>query len=260
MPIEPHQEAHPVSDDPEELKRKVEDLDREKRQIISLVSHDIKAPLNRVFALVQLLQLEDANLTTDQHNILDKMQLVVADGLSLIRNLVDYRNLEYKRIEVIPEDINVQEILQLVVRNFTSLASKKKVKITLEVPQNLTLRSDHRCLIRAFENVVSNAVKFSGEDKEICIQARKTHDGVSVSFQDEARGFTQDDMANLFQKFQKLSAQPTAGESATGLGLFITKAMLEKVGGSISCTTREGVGSTFTIQLPFTMEVQNGIS
>ena len=250
MSFEPSQEAHSLSDDPQELKRKIEELDREKRQIISLVSHDIKAPLNRVFALVQLMHLDETNLTAEQRGFLDKMHLVVADGLALIRNLVDYRSLEYKKIEIIPEEINLAVIMQMVVRNFTSLAAKKKISLEMDVPQDLIIRSDHRCLIRAFENLISNAVKFSAEGKKVTVRAKDSGKGIVVIVQDEARGFTKEDLNNLFNKFQKLSAQPTAGESATGLGLFITKAMLENVGGTISCVTEEGIGSTFTILLP----------
>ncbi len=260
MPFEPTREMHPLSDDPEELKRMIEALDREKRQIISLVSHDIKAPLNRVFALVQLMHLDDANLTAEQHSFLDKMHLVVADGLALIRNLVDYRSLEYTKIEIIPEDINLSVIVHMVVRNFTSLAAKKKISIEMDVPHELTIRSDHRCLIRAFENLISNAVKFSTEGKKVSIRAKGSEEGVVVIVQDEARGFTKEDLNNLFNKFQKLSAQPTAGESATGLGLFITKAMLENVRGKISCVTEEGIGSTFTIVLPRTIQENSVVS
>src|SRR5689334_18954553 len=99
----------PTMDEQEEesLHKKIDELEREKQQIISLVSHDIKAPLNRIFALVQLMQMDNENLTDEQRSFLDKMHLVVADGLGLIRNLVDYRNLEYRKSELLIEKVNL---------------------------------------------------------------------------------------------------------------------------------------------------------
>lgn len=235
------------------LRRKLEELDREKQQIISLVSHDIKAPLNRVFALIQLMYLEDSNLTEEQHSYLDKMHLVVTDGLGLIRNLVDYRNLEYKRTELLPEKINLTQVIQLVIKNFQVVASKKKLVIESELQKDIFLHSDHYNIIRIVENILSNAVKFSAEEKTIRIQAGERESIVFFSIQDEGPGFTPDDLKKMYKKFQKLSAQPTAGESVTGLGLFIVKTMTEKINGEIACLTETGIGSTFTVTLPATL-------
>jgi signal transduction histidine kinase len=232
------------------LRRKLEELDREKQQIISLVSHDIKAPLNRVFALVQLMRLEDSNLTEEQHSYLDKMHLVVADGLGLIRNLVDYRNLEYKRTELLIEKVNLTQVIQLVIKNFQTVAAKKKLVIEQDLKKDIFLHSDHHCVIRIIENILSNAVKFSTEEKTIRVRAGNRNGIVFFSIQDGGPGFTSDDLKKMYKKFQKLSAQPTAGESVTGLGLFIVKTMTEKINGEIVCTTETDLGSTFTVTLP----------
>ncbi len=232
------------------LQTQIDELVREKQQIISLVSHDIKAPLNRVFALVQLMQMEGENLTEDQLDYLTKMHLVVADGLGMIRNLVDYRNIEYKRIEIIPEEMDLVPVVRLVVLNFSSLASKKNIEIDLESPSTVLIQSDHHCVIRSVENLISNAVKFSKEGKKVSIKISDHEQGATISVQDEAGGFSEDDLKKMYGKFQKLSSMPTAGESTTGLGLLIVKLMLAKVMGKVACTTTEGIGSVFTITLP----------
>lgn len=232
------------------LKNQVDELTREKQQIISLVSHDIKAPLNRVFALVQLMQMEGENLTEDQLEYLTKMHLVVADGLGMIRNLVDYRNLEYKRIEIIPEEMDIVQVMKLVVRNFSTQAEKKKIELELQAPDSLMIQSDNHCILRSFENLISNGLKFSKEGKKVFIKMQGNDHGATISVQDEAGGFTQDDLKKMYGKFQKLSALPTAGESTTGLGLLIIKLMLKKVKGEIHCETAEGLGSVFTITVP----------
>jgi signal transduction histidine kinase len=242
--------AEPLQDDVESLKKTIEDLDKERQQIISIVSHDIKAPLNRVFALVQLLHLGEENFTTDQQQYLDKIHQVVADGLSMIRNLVDYRNLEYRKIEIHEEEININNFMISTVRNFKALAGKKNINIHINAIGEAIIISDNQCLNRVADSLLSNAIKFSPEGKEIFVNVKIENSHIEISIRDEARGFTAEDMNKMFSKFQKLSAKPTSGESTTGLGLYIAKKMLDKINGKITCETKEGLGSTFTVILP----------
>lgn len=232
------------------LQKQVDELNREKQQIISLVSHDIKAPLNRVFALVQLFQMEAENLTEDQQDYLTKMNVVVADGLSMIRNLVDYRNLEYRRVEIIEEDMDLVQVIKLIVQNFSTLADIKKIELVFKSPDSLRIKSDNHCITRSVENLIANGLKFSKEGKKVSIYLAGNEQGATISVHDEAGGFTPDDLKKMYGKFQKLSALPTGGESTTGLGLLIVKLMLSKIKGAVRCETTEGVGSTFTVTLP----------
>lgn len=234
----------------EELFRQIEALQEEKQQLVSIVSHDIKSPLNRLYALVQLMQMVGDNLTAEQKNYLEKMHIVVADGLDMIRNLVDYRNIESKRIELFPEDLNMQSIIQQTVKNFSGIASKKGITLLVD-SENIKLHTDRQCLQRAVDTVLSNALKFSFEGKKIWIKANQSKPGTAtITIRDEALGFKPDELPHLFEKFRKFSARPTGGESSTGLGLFIAKSMAEKIGGSISCMHEEGVGATFSIEVP----------
>lgn len=239
--------------DTEELLRQIEALQEEKRQLVSIVSHDIKSPLNRLYALVQLMQLVGDNLTQEQKDYLEKMHIVVADGLDMIRNLVDYRNIENNRIELFPEDLNMQSIIQQTVKNFSGIASKKGITLLVD-SENIKLRTDRQCLQRAVDTILSNALKFSFEGKKIWIKTHQSKPGTAtIAIRDEALGFKPDEVPHLFEKFRKFSARPTGGESSTGLGLFIAKSMTEKIGGSISCMNEEGVGATFIIEVPISV-------
>jgi signal transduction histidine kinase len=236
-----------MDDSIESLRQKVEALDREKRQIISLVSHDIKAPLNRVFALLQLIRLSESSLSDEQSDYLDKMHLVVADGLGLIRNLADYRNLEYKKTELLIEKVNLSQVIHLAIRNFQSIAAKKKIALQYDIPKDLIFDSDHHCVIRIFENLVGNALKFSKEGTTVILSAGKAEGRLFFAVQDEGPGFTPEDLKKLYGKFEKLSAQPTGGESTTGLGLFIVKEIAGKIQADVTCNTEVGKGTTFTV-------------
>lgn len=232
------------------LEKTIDEINKEKQQIISIVSHDIKAPLNRIFALMQLLHMDLSNLTADQRQYLDKVHQVVADGLGMIRNLVDYRDLECHIIETHPEEIDITDLVKTSVRSYESLAEKKNISITVSADENVLLTTDRQCLSRVLDTLLSNAIKFSKEGKHVWVCLKNADDHIEIMVKDEARGFTSEDKLRLFQKFQKLSAKPTSGESSTGLGLFIAKKMLDTIHGEIRCDSQEGVGSTFTVTLP----------
>lgn len=222
----------------------------EKQQIISIVSHDIKAPFNRISALAQLFALEKQNLNDNQREYINKMLQTVADGLALIRNLVDYRNLEYRGLEIIPEKINLSELVHIKVKGFHSLAESKCVTLNTDIAPNMSAVSDNQCVSRVLDNLLGNAIKFSPSGKNIYVSVRPSRGQVILQVRDESGGFTEEDIGKLYQKFQRLSTKPTSGESTTGLGLFIVKTMLTKIGGRIQCVTKLGEGSTFTVTIP----------
>lgn len=241
-----------TSSDVDSLIRQIEELNREKRELISLVSHDLRSPLNRAFALSELLLMDQDSLTEFQKDYLEKMRLVIADGLAMMRNLVDYRNLEFKSIDVMPEKINVREFVDKLMREFQPIADKKEITIqTTHSDQDLLINSDKQCLDRVLSNLLSNAVKFSKPGKKVLIRtAKKSDQSVVVEIEDEIGGFSGEEEKTLFSKFKKYKAQPTGNESSTGLGLFVAAAMAERIGGTIVCRTFETVGSTFIITLP----------
>jgi len=241
---------HPILVDSADLLRQLSALQQEKQKLIGIVSHDIKSPLNRIYALVQLLQMDSANLTDEQKNFLEKMHIVVADGLDMIRNLVNYRTIEGDNFALLPEPIPLQDFIQSSVTSFLTVASKKEIKLIVE-SENLILQTDKQCLQRAVDTLLSNALKFSFPGKKVWVRAKAGPDKTAIiEIEDEAFGFKHEELTELYQKFKKFTARPTGGESSTGLGLFIARSMIEKIGGKILCLNREGIGSTFRLVVP----------
>ncbi len=233
----------------EKRNKEVGDLVHEKQQLIGLVSHDLKGPFNRIFALIQLMELTNENLTEEQREYLGKIHQIVADGLSMIRNLLDNRRLEDQGIDQTPENLNLSYAVGSLVKNYRTLAVKKKIQIHFEPPAQAIVLADKMYLSRIFENLISNALKFSPEGKNIFVSIEETGDKFLVKVKDEGPGITKEDQKNLYRKFQRLSARPTGGESSTGLGLSIVKALVEKMGSEIICESEEGMGTTFTVKL-----------
>lgn len=239
-----------ISSDVDALNKQIELLNLEKQQLISLVSHDLRSPLNRAFALAELLLMEKESLSDFQKDYLEKMRLVIADGLSMMRNLVDYRNLEFRTIDILPQEIDVAEFIQRLVGEFKSITDKKELIVETKLEPGTKITSDKQCLDRVFGNLFSNAVKFSKAGQKILVRSTRTGNNVQIELEDEIGGFSAAEEKTLFQKFKKYKALPTGNESSTGLGLFVAKAMAERIGGTIVCKTQEGTGSTFIITLP----------
>lgn len=225
-------------------------LNREKLQIVSLVSHDLKGPFNRIFALIQLMNLGKSNLTDEQKEYLDKIHQIAADGLGMIRNLLDHRRLEDKGIELNEIVLDFNALVISLVKNYRSIAEKKSIEIDYQTTGAMLIKADKLYLSRVIENLLSNAIKFSADHKKVFVQLELLDHHIQLTIRDEGPGISEEDQAKLFQRFQKLTARPTGGESSTGLGLFIVKTILEKLGGNIECQSVLGEGASFIVRLP----------
>lgn len=233
----------------EKRNKQVGELVHEKQQLIGLVSHDLKGPFNRIFALIQLLEITNENLTGEQLEYLGKMHQIVADGLGMIRNLLDNRRLEDQGIDLASEPLNLSSILGSLIKNYRTLSEKKDIQIHFEAPEEAVVLADKLYIYRIFENLISNALKFSPEKRNIYISIEEINSSFEVRVKDQGPGISKEDQKKLYQKFQRLSARPTGGESSTGLGLAIVKALVDKMGSELRCESELGEGTTFIIKI-----------
>ncbi len=233
----------------EQSSEQMKELVQEKQQIIGIVSHDLKGPFNRIFALIHLMNLSTENLTEDQLDYLNKIHQISADGLSMVRNLLDNRMMEDIGFDLAHEKINLATLLGSMIKNYQVLAEKKGIHFYFESPPQVILLSDKVYLTRAFENLISNALKFSRSGENVSVSITENAEKILVSIRDEGPGISEADQSKLYQKLQRLSARPTGGESSTGLGLWIVKTIIDKMEGSIECKSVEGKGTTFTVTL-----------
>jgi two-component system sensor histidine kinase/response regulator len=124
-----------------------------------------------------------------------------------------------------------------------------QVKLGLP-PASVWIDSDKTVLSRILDNLISNAIKFSPPDKKISIELMETQSSIDMIIQDEGPGFSEEDQKYVYQRFKKLSAQPTGGEPSTGLGLAIVKHLVTQLNGSITLISKAGEGAKFIVALP----------
>lgn len=227
----------------------IDELNRQQQQLFGVVTHDMRGPFNRIFALIQLIQISSGNLQKEQKEYLGKIHIMIADGLGMIRNLTDSQKLEGNGVDLNLDIFNLSTVLSVLARNYKVLAEKKNIALQDDIAPALMVYSDRYYSNRIFDNLLSNAIKFSGEAKNVFIKAKDDGAWVSVDVRDEGPGISAEDQEKLYKKFQTLSAKPTAGETSNGIGLSVAKALADKTGAQLICISKVGEGTTFTVRI-----------
>jgi signal transduction histidine kinase len=150
------------------------------------------------------------------------------------------------------EEISLASLLRSCAKAFTGAASKKNIWINVHVSDEaVSVKADEAQLRKALDNLCSNAIKYTPQGGSVTLSARSERGYILIEVSDTGLGMTDDDIANAFQEFNRLSAKPTGGEASTGLGLFIVKKIVELHGGAVSARSDgRDRGTTFTVTLP----------
>lgn len=248
-----------------ELSEKNEEL-REaneiKSELLGIVAHDLKNPLQVIIGYTGLLQ-EAVKEFPAAHRTLHMINKSSDKMLNLVTELLETATIDSGKLKMNITAVDIGELAKKVVKGISHLAEKKKQDIALSISQGWVVRGDKMLLQQVMDNLISNAVKFSPFGKTIwvtigCKPGRDNSrnlgagEGSIVIFEvrDEGPGLTCDDKSKLFGKFQRLSAKPTGGETSTGLGLSIIKDLVELHNGEIHVESEPGKGSTFSVHLP----------
>lgn len=236
----------------EELLRKNDELlllNKEKDTLMSFVAHDLKSPMNHIKGVSNLLEM-DGSLSEQQRIYLKIIKDATQAELNLINNLLDVHKFEENKALKL-EPIIISEFLKKWSDSLKPMAVQKDIQLNLTFEtENTVIHADEDYLSRIIDNLASNAIKFSAKGTTVQIKAGTTATHFWISIKDQGPGFSEEDKRNLFQKFKKLSARPTAGESSNGLGLAIVKTLVDRLKGSIDLVSQPRQGSEFKVTLP----------
>lgn len=230
-----------------ELKQKSESLEeenREKTSILNIVSHDLKAPFNKIKGLTDLLEMSEHLNPVDKKQYISHIRTSVDQGNYLINKLLEAQTTYSETKPVTLQPINLVKFILDFRDSTTGYLFEKQQQLEVDIQ----LESDHALidqpmLTRILDNLVSNASKFSEKGSLIRLKVWSASQYLNFSVRDQGPGISEEDQKIMFKKFQKLKAQPTAGESSTGLGLSIIKAIVDKLGGSIHVISNPGEGT-----------------
>ncbi len=235
----------------QELERKVIELDHlnnEKIKLISIVSHDLRSPLNQIKGLSHLIQLDKHTLTADQENYLDLIIKSTERLTGMICRILDVNALESNSVNLKIEIGDVGEVLSYVETNYQLAAKNKGITLHSDIEQGRFFAEiDKNYLIQVLENLLSNALKFSKPGTSVFLRAYEEGSKVKAIVTDNGPGISREDQKKLFGEYQKLTARPTGGEASSGLGLAIVKRYLQAMHADIEVLSELGKGTSFII-------------
>jgi signal transduction histidine kinase len=228
--------------------QELSDLNYEKDTLMSIVAHDLKSPLNRIRGMVEIMELE-GGLTSSQRTYLEMTKEATRAGLDLIKDLLDVHMLQENTVPHYSV-FDISEFIYEKVKAFEPVAEAKSIHLKISSVISEDVNMDLNYIGRIIDNLLSNAIKFSRTESVVDVAAGKEDDHFWISVKDQGPGFNDKDRNQLFQRFKKLSARPTGGESSNGLGLAIVKTLVDRLNGSIELISIPEKGSEFIIRLP----------
>jgi two-component system phosphate regulon sensor histidine kinase PhoR len=223
-----------------------------RRELIGNISHDFRTPLAGIKAMVETLRdgaIDDANVSSD---FLSRIEGEVDRLTQMVTELTELSRIETGGSELKFEVAGIDGLIKEAVHRLNPQAERKNITITLgsegEIPE---IYVDSERILQVLINLLHNAVKFTGENGRIVINYRTEQDMVRVDIIDNGIGIAEKDLPHVFERFYMADRSRTGG--GTGMGLAITKHVIEAHQGKITAQSTEGKGATFSIFLPLDM-------
>lgn len=227
--------------------------DEEDMDFIALAAHELRAPITVIRGYLDVLNeelRETGVLKGDQKELLDRVQVSSERLSGYINNILNVSKYDRAHLKLHLREENLASILRDIVDDLALRASTQQRQLAFRIPTGLpTIAADRSSFGEVIINLVDNAIKYSKEDGEVILSAEVKDEFVEITVQDFGIGMPENVISNLFSKFYR-SHRSRQSVSGTGLGLYISKAIIESHGGKIWARSVEGEGSTFGVQVP----------
>jgi PAS domain S-box-containing protein len=230
----------------DELKK----INEEKDKFFSIIAHDLKSPFNALLNLSEFLVEDLSELSMDEIRSFSKEINKSAHSVyNLLLNLLQWVQIKTGRISKTQEKIELFPLVNDTIMLLENLASKKSIKIQNNLTEQTSIVGDRTMIGSVFQNLISNAIKFTKRNGSIFVSNEVLDDKVIIHIKDTGVGISSENLKKLFKLDEHLTTSGTANESGTGLGLILCKELLEKNNGKIWAESTEGLGTTFSFSL-----------
>lgn len=227
------------------------EVGEEELDFIAFAAHELRGPITVIRGYVDVLQEElDGTLAEDQKELFRRISVSATRLSGYVNNILNTSRFDRRHLRMHLAETTVKAIYDTISDDINLRASSQNRALNISIPDDLpTIAADSSSLGEVFSNLIDNAIKYSNEGGLINVSARKVGDTVEFAVEDHGIGMPGSVVSNLFQKFYRShrSRETVAG---TGIGLYISKAIVESHGGTIGVRSEDGRGSTFTVSLP----------
>ena len=230
-----------------------ESASKAKSEFLANMSHELRTPLNAIIGFSEMMQREmfgplgDRRYKEYSGDILSSGQHLLA----LINDILDMSKIEAGKMNIRPEPLDLLELTEDTVRLVRTRADSGGLTIGIEIPSTLPeVEADYRALKQILLNLLSNAVKFTPRGGRVTVSAAEGADGrMRVSVKDTGIGIAEADLARLARPFEQIESQHSKTQQGTGLGLALTKSLVERHGGTLQMESQPGAGTTVCFTL-----------
>lgn len=239
--------------------QRLRELDELKTRLYANITHEFRTPITVIMGMAE--ELSDSMNTDERKRFIKKLETIERNSsnlLHLVNQLLDLAKLEHGKLNYNPVQANIIPWLQYMVESHQSLAAAKEVQLTFYTEtEKLIMDYDADHLSKVISNLLTNAIKFTDiRGKVIChIKNEPGSAQLHIKIKDDGIGIPENEQARIFDRFYQVDASERRNRSGTGIGLSLTKEIVEMIGGSISVKSQPGKGSEFEVIIPVT---QNG--
>lgn len=250
--------------------KKLEKLEKLKSEFISIVSHELRTPLTPINNSLDIVLNEDAGkISDDAKNFISMAKRNIQRLSGIIEDLLDLSRIQAGKLDFKYKIVDITPSLELLKNTFVQVANEKNIKINLNIKEKLPeIYADTRRIEQIFTNLVSNSIKFTSDNGEINVCAQLVADKdiiydelvapesviegtyIMISVSDTGIGMKKEDIPKIFDKFSQIESSLNRNKGGVGLGLSITKQLIDSHLGAIKVESQEKSGSTFSVYLP----------
>ncbi len=231
--------------------RDLERADQMKSEFLANMSHELRTPLNAIIGFSELLQEQFYGpLNKEQDDYLANIRTAGEHLLGLINDILDLSKIEAGRMELDLEAVDLPQVLASSITIVKEKAHNNGVHLSVDVGDTGAITADARKLKQILFNLLSNAVKFTPSGGSVSLTAHVDGETAAIAVTDTGTGISAEDQQKLFREFTQVDGSLSRRHEGTGLGLALTKRLIELHSGTISVRSALGAGSTFTVRLP----------
>lgn len=235
----------------DEMNAKLLALNKTKDRLFSIIGHDLKNPINTITGFVDLLNRPDVNLTEETRNVYHgHITRSIRNISELLDSLLEWSRALGKTVNFKQQELDLDELIVENIALARATAEKKSIKLEFRTNEAVLVMADINMVNTVLRNLISNAIKFSNENRTVLVRTESAAKTVVVAVEDTGIGMSEEEVRSLFQVDVSVPRKGTSGESGTGLGLLICKEFVEKHNGTIYVSSKPGEGSTFSFDLP----------
>lgn len=239
----------------------VKAVEQMKNDFVSIASHELRTPLGVINSYLTLfLNGQLGELTDDQKTYMQRVYSASGDMSALVEDLLNMSRIESGRVELAVQPFYMRDLIREVLSHLEQRVHAKKIKVKVREPKHKFLvHADRQKVEQALTNIIDNAIKYTYDGGQITVAAKSENGNAIVTIKDSGVGIKPENLGHVFEKFYREGNPLSVKEGGSGLGLYISRKLIELHGGVISVTSKRRVGSTFTITLPLSTDQNRGV-